>query len=294
MTIGRLDAQDVLHEWLSPDAGYFLRAGRLLESGETPFQRYEVWQTSAFGTLFRLDGCFMTSEHDEYLYHENLIHVAGTVHQDLQRALIIGGGDGGSAEELLKYPGMTHVVLVELDGKVIDIARKYLQTVHRGSLDDPRLSLHLADGLEYVRRTAPAADQRFDLVVLDLTDPIGPAEALYSEAFFADCRALLNPGGALSLHIGAPLHHPERVAELLSRLRTVFARVQPYFTYIPLYGAQWGFAIASDTLDPLAIAPQELDQRIRSRGITHLQHYNGAIHHAQFALPNRFRYLAQP
>lgn len=281
----------VLSESLSADAGYFLQAGRLLERGESEWQSYEVWDTPRFGRLFRLDGCFMTSERDEFYYHENIIHVPGLAHAGPRRALIIGGGDGGSAEELLKYPGMEKVVLAELDAKVIDIARRYFDAVHHGALDDPRVDIRIGDGMKYVHEDGPAARDRYDLIVLDLTDPVGPAEALYAEDFFRACRALLATGGALSLHIGSPVFQPERVRALVERLRQVFACVRPYFLYIPLYGSLWGLASASDSLDPLGLDEAEIDRRLAARGIARLQHLNAAVYRAQFALPNHLRAL---
>lgn len=284
-------ADDLLAENLCADAGYFLRGGRLLEAGQSPWQAYEVWETPRFGRLFRLDGCFMSSERDEFYYHENLVHVPGVAHPGPRSALIIGGGDGGSAKELLKYPSMERIVLVELDEKVVDISRRYLQTVHRGALDHPRVEVRIGDGLEYVHHDGPAVGERFDLIVLDLTDPVGPAAALHTADFFAACRALLAPGGALSLHIGTPVYQPERVQTLVRSLRSVFACVRPYFLYIPLYGSLWGLASASDAVDPLALSAAEVDERLSARGIAGLQHLNGAVHCAQFALPNHLRAL---
>ena len=281
----------LLVEALNEDAGHYLRKGRLIEAGETPYQSYEVWETPGFGRLFRLDGYFMTSERDEFFYHENLIHVPCVAHPAPRSALIIGGGDGGSADELFKHPSMTRVVLVELDDKVVDIARKHLPTVHNGSLDDPRVELRFADGLVYVRETAPAEGSRFDLIVLDLTDPIGPAEALYTEAFFEDCKRLLTEHGALSLHIGAPVFQPERVRDLVTRLRKVFRHVAPHFHYIPLYGSLWGMACAADSLDPTALDAATVDARIAERALPALQYYNGQTHHASFAQPNYLKQL---
>lgn len=280
-----------LTEDLNEDSGFFIRAAKLIEQGVSDYQTYEVWDTRQFGRLFRLDGYFMTSERDEFFYHENLIHVPAIAHPNPYSALIIGGGDGGSAEELLKYPCMNEVVLVELDGKVVDIARKHLHKVHRGALDDPRLELRIEDGLRYVREVAPSTCRRFDLIVLDLTDPIGPAEALYTETFFRDCKALLAEQGAVTLHIGSPVFQPERLLRLMNNLRAVFAHVAPYFMYIPLYGSQWGMAVASDCLDPRAVGESEVDHRLTQRGIIDLQYYNGAMHMAQFALPNYLRKL---
>ena len=283
--------EDVLAESLCDDAGYFLRGGRLLEAGRSPWQTYEVWETPRFGRLFRLDGCFMTSERDEFYYHENIIHVPGLAHPGPRSALIIGGGDGGSAEELLKYSTMERIVIAELDEQVVTISRRYLQNVHHGALDDPRVDVRIGDGMKYVNEDGPAAGDRYDMIVLDLTDPVGPAEALYAADFFAACRALLTEGGVLSLHIGTPIYQPERVQALVRRLRAVFACVRPYFLYVPLYGSLWGLASASDTVDPAALSSAEVDQRLNERKLAGLQHLNGAVHCAQFALPNHLRAL---
>ena len=286
-----LDKEGFLLEHLSEDAGFFYRGGKLLEQGRSEWQDYEVWETPLFGRLFRLDGCFMTSERDEFYYHENLIHVPGVAHPGLRRALILGGGDGGSADELLKYPGIERIVIAELDAKVVELSRRHLRAVHHGALDDARVEVRIGDGMKYVHEDGPAAGERYDLIVLDLTDPVGPAEALYAADFFAACKALLAEGGALTLHIGTPVFQPERVRELVDRLRRVFAKLRPYFLYIPLYGSLWGMACASDTLDPAALGAEEVDRRLATRSIRELQHFNGAVHCAQFALPNHLRAL---
>ncbi len=288
---GLLDDTRFLYEGQTEDVGCYVRAGRLLEKGESAWQSYEVWDTPAFGKLFRLDGYFMTSERDEFYYHENLIHVPAIVHPGLRRVLIIGGGDGGSAEELLKYSSVERIVLAELDEKVVELARRHFHSVHHGSLDDPRVEVRIGDGMAYVQEQGVAGGDRYDLIVLDLTDPVGPAEALYSETFFRECKALLSEGGALTLHIGSPVYQPDRVQDLLRRLRRVFALARPYFLYMPLYGSLWGLASASDSLDPLALSADEIDRRLAERAIGDLQHYNGSVHHAQFALPNNLRTL---
>ena len=206
---------DFILEPLNDYAGHYQRGGRLIESGRTAFQQYEIWESPQFGKLFRLDGFFMTSERDEFFYHENLIHIPAICQDAPQSAMIIGGGDGGAAEELFKYPSMQEVVLVEIDEKVVDIAREHLFAVHKGALDESRLTLHIDDGLHYVRTTAPAEGKTFDLIVLDLTDPVGPAEALYTERFFRDCKALLSAQGALTLHLAR--HHATAAPSLPPR-----------------------------------------------------------------------------
>ncbi|OGA21963.1 MAG: hypothetical protein A3I01_03475 [Betaproteobacteria bacterium RIFCSPLOWO2_02_FULL_65_24] len=276
-----------LYEFLNRDYGFFIRSSGRLEEGHTGLQSLEVHETPQFGKLFRLDGCFMTSEREEFVYHENLIHPALTAHRDPRRVLIIGGGDGGAAEEALKHPGVEQVTLVELDGKVVEIAKKYFGKIHHGVFESPRLRLLIQDGLQFLAQTG----ERFDFIALDLPDPIGPATALYEEAFFRDCKRALAPGGVLTLHMGSPVSLPERVKMHYERLARVFAVVRPYVMFIPLYGCLWSMAACSDTLDPLAIAASEVDRRIAQRGLGGLQYYNGATHHGVFALPNFVREL---
>jgi spermidine synthase len=277
----------LLTEYLTADTGFFVRSAREFERFQSPYQAVEVHDTVPFGTLFRLDGHFMTSEKDEFFYHENLVHTAAIAHPAPERALIVGGGDGGSAEELLKYPTMKSVTLVEIDLAVIDIARKYFASIHRGALSDPRLTIKVEDGLAYVR----SASDSFDLIVLDLTDPGGPSEPLYTADFYRACAARLNPTGALTLHIASPIAHPDRIRVALANLRAAFAIVTPFLVCVPLYGGLWMMASASATLNPAYLTPLDVDRRIAQRKIRDLQYYNGGVHRAGFALPNFVRDL---
>ena len=277
-----------IFERLTDAAGVYFE-GTLSERRTTPFQLLEVYETPALGRIFRLDGFNMTSERDEFFYHENLVHPAAVAHPAPRRALVIGGGDGGSSEELLKHRTLEVVHMAELDPVVVEVSRAKFGAVHRGAFDDPRFKLTVGDGLAYLRETPV----RYDLVSMDLTDPVGPSLELYSPATFALAKGAMAPGGALTLHIGSPWFHPERVRQTLANLRQVFAVVAPYFAYIPIYGSVWGFATASDTLDPRAISPAEVERVISARGVGDLQFYNGEVHRALFALPNYVKELVK-
>jgi len=283
-----------LEEKLADDCGYFFTGDILLDSGHTGFQSYEVFSTRAFGKLFRLDGCLMLHERDEYLYHENLVHLPGLAHGTPSSALVIGGGDGGTAEELLKYPSMQKVVTVELDGKVIDIARQHFASVHRGAFDDARHELRVQDGLKFVREDAPAAKTSFDLICLDLTDPIGPSVELYTEKYMRECKAILAPGGALSMHLGPVYFQPERVKGLFASLRQVYRHVTPYAVYIPFYGSLWSFAVASDNLQPGQLSEAEINGRLAALKLPHLQFLTGATYRAVQAIPPALASLFPP
>lgn len=288
---GQPDAGSLILEWLNEHSAYGYRKGRLVEATQSPWQSIEVHDTPQWGRLFRLDGAFMTSERDEFHYHESLVHPAAIAHPAPRAALVIGGGDGGSTEELLKHPSIERVVMAELDPEVIRVAREHLTEVHRGALDDARLDIRIGDAWSTVEAIARKGDERFDLVLLDLTDPDTPAFRLYSREFFALVRQVLAPGGALVLHIGSPVFKPDRVSKLLGELADCYRIVRPMGLYIPLYGAYWGLAVASDELDPCEMDQQEVARRLAARQIGDLQLYNEATHQGLFALPNYYRRL---
>ncbi len=276
-----------MYEWLNGDYGFFLRSSKLIEASKTRFQDLEIHETPQFGKLFRLDGCFMTSEREEFVYHETLIHPALAALSAPKRVLIIGGGDGGAAEEALKHPSLDQVVMVELDEKVVEIAKQHFGAIHRGAFVHPKLKLLIDDGLKYLAETK----EKFDHIALDLPDPIGPATALYEEAFFRDCKRSLAPGGVLTLHMGSPWSRPDRVRMLYGRLAKMFKIARPYTMFIPLYGCLWSMCACSDSTDVASVGATEIDARVSARGVTHLQYYNGATHQALFALPNFVRDL---
>ncbi len=263
------------------------RSTRQIADFQSDYQRVEVHDTESFGRLFRLDGRFMTSEKDEFVYHECMVHPAAICHPSPQRALVIGGGDGGSTEELLKHPSMERVVMAELDGAVVEMAREQLGSIHRGAFDDPRLEVRIGDGFAYVKETTDT----FDLIVLDLTDPDTPAERLYTADFFRLCQRILRPGGAITLHIGSPYFDPNTVQRLTRELKEVFAIVRPMTAYVPLYGSLWGMATASDTLDPLTVDREVIAHRMAERKIDNLDYYDAEMHQALFTLPVYVRRL---
>jgi spermidine synthase len=277
----------IIFDWLNANAGYGFTARARLQTLQSPYQRIEVYDTPQFGRLFRLDGRLMTSEGEEFFYHECMTHPAMLTHPDPQSVLVIGGGDGGSSEELFKHPSVRRIVMAELDQAVIDISKRYLRRIHQGAFDDPRLAVRIGDGFDFVRTTT----ERFDLIVLDLTDPDTPAFALYSEQFFRMCRTILNPGGLLTLHLGSPVYQQSTVRKNADNLRKVFSQVHPMSLYIPLYGSLWCLAVASDSADPRALGADLIAARMRERGLTDLQYYNAELHGALFVLPNFVRDL---
>ena len=282
--------EHLLMEPLNDGTGFYIKARRRIGEWQTRYQKMAIFDTAQYGKLFRLDGFNMTSEKEEFVYHENLIHPALAAHNAPKKVLVIGGGDGGSSEEALKHPSVEQVTMVEIDEDVIRVAKEHFGAVHNGVFDNPKLRLLIEDGMRFVRETS----EKFDLIALDLNDPMGPAEALYSTEFFQQLRHTLAPGGALVLHIGSPVARPDRVAELAQRLNGVFRIVRPYTMYIPLYGSLWAMAVCSDKLDPKAFTADEIDRRIEQRKLQDLRYYNGETHEGVFALPNYVRDLVAP
>ncbi len=281
------DGDEVVLEDLNDHSVYGFRFQRRLLSTRTRHQQLELLESAQLGRTLRLDGRFMTSEKDEFFYHEALVHPAALVHPFPERALILGGGDGGAAEELLKHGSVEGITLVDLDAEVIEVARRELAGIHRGALDDPRVRILCEDGELFVA----TAEDSFDLVLLDLTDPETPAGPLYTQAFMSRLKRILAPGGAVVIHLGAPFFEGEQVRALVRSLRDTFRIVSPYGLHIPLYGAYWGMAVASDDLDPSSLSALELADRLRRRAITDLRYYNPSVHAGLFALPNFYREL---
>lgn len=283
-----------LLESLTPDFGHFVRATRLLYSGRTPFQKIELFESPQFGKTLRLDNVFQTSVGDEFFYHEMMVHPALIAHPAPERVLIVGAGDGGMAEEVLKHRTVRQVVMVELDGEVVRFAREHLGEINRGCFDDPRLTLHIADGFRFVQEAA-ARGERFDAAILDLTDPIGPSRPLYTVEFYQTLSRLLGEDGIQVHHLETPITRPEMFRQLFANVKAVYAQVHPLFQYVPLYGTLWAFCNASQRLDPSRLDADAIAKRIDQRGLTDLRIYNADTHRAAYAQPGFVReILARP
>jgi len=280
-------SQAMAFETLTADSFAATRINQILAHQSSLMQDIEIVDTKDFGKVMRIDGAMMTSEKDEFFYHECLVHPAAMTHPEPRTALIIGGGDGGSCEELLKHPSINSITLCEIDAEVVKMARQHLHTIHRGALDDPKIQHRYEDGFAYVHKST----EQFDLILLDLTDPVSPngstlAATCMTEKFFQACAQRLTEQGMLVLHLGSPYYHPQRFADTLQKLRPAFPQLHPYTVFIPLYGALWGMAIASKHSNPVTISASTVNLQIKHRRLPLLKYYNGEIHQALFALPN--------
>lgn len=267
------------------DAVYGFPNARRLARVDSPYQRIEVWDTPQLGRLFTLDGRPMTSSGDEFIYHECMVHPAALTHPAPKAALVLGGGDGGAARQLLRHPGIERIVVAELDAEVVRLTREYLADVQGDAFDDPRVELVIGDAAHYVA----AATAQFDLIVFDLTPPDSPAAGLYTPDFYRQLKRVMSPNAILSLHLGSPYFHAERVAGLLGDLRDTFAMVRTMHTFVPLYGSLWMMATASDTLDPAALTAETLTQRLATRQIDSLRHYDPAFNAGLFSASRSVR-----
>jgi spermidine synthase len=275
-------------QWLleagAPGALHGLLASRTLVDRVSPYQRVRVYETQAHGRVLMLDDAFMCTERDEFFYHEALIHPNALTHSNPRSALIIGGGDGGSVRQLCKHSTIKKIVLVEIDGLVIDTALKFLGNIHGGMLNtesNSRLSVHIEDGAEFLR----CSGERWDLLVLDLTDPAPLANELYGDAFYGLCAQRLAQNGLLSLQVASPVLRPDIIVSIVQKLRRHFKIVAPYLVPTPHAGGLWMMISASHAIDPRNTTASMVNGRMTARGILDLQYYCPDTHLAMFAQP---------
>lgn len=278
------DAAHLTMEWLTRDVVHGFARRRPPVTIQTPVQILEWHDTHALGRVFTLDGACMASERDEFIYHECMVHVPALTHGDPKSAFIMGGGDGCSARELLRYAGMERIVVAELDPVVVASCRQQFAHVNGGALDHPRVDVRIGDALATLRES----DARYDLIVMDLTDPgddDSPASALYSPDTYALIRSRLTANGLVTLHIGSAFYHPERFRQTLKELRSVFGEVAAYKAFMPVYGCEWGMACASMTGNPAQLARAEIAARHAAHHLSGLRFYTPSVHASLFAWP---------
>ena len=223
----------------------------------------------------------MTSEKDEFIYHEMLTHVPILAHGLARRVLIIGGGDGGMLREVAKHDSVEHITMVEIDGTVVEMCKEFLPNHSRGCFEDPRLNLVIEDGMRFVATT----EERFDVIISDSTDPIGPGEVLFSENFYEACRRCLNPGGILVTQNGTPFMQLEGVQNTAGRMRGLFPDWHFYQAAVPTYiGGSMTFAWGATDTATRKVSLETLQQRFIGTGIV-TRYYNPEIHLGAFALP---------
>jgi spermidine synthase len=211
-------------------------AGRVLEERQSDYQRVTIIESERYGRGLLLDGCWMTAERQERHYHEALVHPALCGAESIERVLVIGGGDGGTARECLRHPGVRHLDLVEIDGLVVEGSQKHLPSIGGAAWSDPRLQLTIGDGIAWVEE---APDASYDVVIVDGSDPAGPAEGLFNRAFFTHCRRLLRPGGVFATQSESPEAFRNVHIDMVMLLREVFGHADPLYGWVPMYPSGW-------------------------------------------------------
>ena len=271
-------------EAVSPELSVMLKVRQVYYSGQTAYQKVEVLDSELFGRSLILDGKTQSTERDEYIYHETLVHPAMLCNPEPKQVFIGGGGEGGTLREVLGHKSVKQVTMVDLDSEVVALCREYLPNHHKGSFDDPRTSLIHQDARSYLQNTS----DYYDVIILDLVDPLegGTAALLYTQEFYAIAKARLNPGGVLVTQSGPAglLNYTECFTTIFNTLGTVFDHTTATQVHIPAFQTLWGFTIASDTPFPEA-SEDEVDAQIASRLASTLKYYDGVSHRNMLALP---------
>jgi spermidine synthase len=210
--------------------------GRVLVEEQSPFQRITVIDSLRYGKGLLLDGCWMTAERQERHYHESLVHPALCSAAQIERVLVIGGGDGGTARECLRHPGVQHLDMVEIDGRVVALSQQHLPSIGGGCWQDPRFHLTVGDGIAWAANASTAS---YDVVLVDGSDPAGPAEGLFNRAFFEQCRRILKPGGVFATQSESPEAFRQVHIDTVTVIRDVFGHADPMYGWVPMYPSGW-------------------------------------------------------
>ena len=277
---------DRFFETLYDAYGQSFSVDELLFAAHTEHQDLKIFHNAKFGRVMTLDGVVQTTERDEFIYHEMLTHVPILAHGAARDVLIIGGGDGGILREVCRHEGVASVTMVEIDAAVVEMAKTYFPGHSDGAFEDPRFDLVIDDGANFVANT----ERRFDVVIVDSTDPIGPGEVLFEHDFYANCKRCMQPGGVLVTQNGVAFFQLEETLNTARRFRNVFADRWFYCAAVPSYiGGHMMFGWGTDNADLRKLDRATLEARFAAAGLD-TRYYSSDIHAAAFALP---RYVAQ-
>lgn len=259
---------------------FSIKVNRQPYSAQSQFQRIDVFESDEFGRFLVLDGYMMLTERDEFIYHEMIVHPAMAVHPKAQRVLVVGGGDGGAVRELLRYPSLQRIDLVEIDQQVVDTCKQFFAFT-APALTDPRVRVHYADGLRFVRDVV----DEYDLIIVDSTDPFGPGEGLFTKEFYGNCYKALRPDGILINQHESPFYAADALAVQRAHKRIVqsFDTSMVYQAHIPTYpSGHWLFGFTSKQYHPLQDFNADAWKALRLP----TRYYNTQLHRGAFALPN--------
>lgn len=267
-----------------------LKADRVLFDSETEHQQLIIFENSDFGRVMMLDGVVQLSTRDEFVYHEMMAHVPLFAHGKAKRVLIVGGGDGGVLREVLKHPEVKSATLCEIDRSVIDLAREHFPDVSAGAFDDKRTRVVIADGTKFVHET----DDRFDVILVDSTDPIGPGAVLFTKEFYTDCRRALAPGGVLVTQNGLPFLQAPELKQSVSYFRDLFDDAFAYLATTPSYfGGSMSYGWATDDKKLRQRKLKKIERRYKKAGRFPTRYWRPDMQLAAFALPTYIRELVE-
>ena len=276
-------------EWELPRSGHLFHVKKILYQGKSQYQEIEVAELEHIGKVLILDGKIQSSLLDEYVYHEALVHPAMILHGKPERVLILGGGEGATAREVLRFKTVKEVVMVDIDREVIEVAKKYLPEWHKGALEDPRLKLIIGDGFEYVEKNT--SKEKFDVIIADLADPIeaGPAYKLYTKEFYEMIKGLLKSGGVFVTQATSLSYMVNVHAIIRNTIASVFKYVASYSIFIKSFDDEWSFVIASDEKDPRILTKDKVDELLAMLVEGENKFYDGESHLRMFNLPKYAR-----
>ncbi|HWB43866.1 MAG TPA: polyamine aminopropyltransferase [Hyphomicrobiaceae bacterium] len=278
-----------IEETFHPHWRVRLEASSVLHEMKTAHQHLVIFTNETWGTVLMLDGVCQLTTSDEFIYHEMMAHVPLMALARPRRVLVVGGGDGGVLREVLKHPSVQKATLCEIDRAVIDLSLKYYPEIAGNAFDDPRADIVIADGLKYVAETK----ERFDAIIVDSSEPIGPSAVLHTPEFFADCKRALKGGGILVTQNGLPFLFPDHLQATTAIFASLFKRAAPYLCTQPCYfGGPFALNLATDDKGVLKLDAKDLEKRRRKREVTDLRYWTPEAHIAAFALPAYARKVA--
>ncbi|MEB3844203.1 MAG: polyamine aminopropyltransferase [Desulfurococcales archaeon] len=274
-------------EWGTPASAHMHGVKRFIYHGRSEFQEIQVVEYEELGKALILDGKTQSAIVDEYVYHEALVHPAMILHGNPRRVLVLGGGEGATIREVLRFKSVERVVMVDIDPVVIEVAKKYLPEWHQGSFDDERVELVIGDGLKYINE----AGEKFDVIIADLADPLeaGPAYKLYVKEFYEAVKKRLNPGGVFVTQATSPSIMPYTHAVIYNTIRSVFKHAAYYHVYIKSFDSVWGFVLASDEKDPSSLDAGRIREYLKNNVIGENRFYDEIAHTHMFSVPKNVR-----
>lgn len=283
-----------MSEWIDEtlhDAFRFsLKADSVLVDDRSEHQHIVIFENAEFGRMLMLDGVVQLAMRDEFIYHEMMAHMPLFALDAPETVLIVGGGDGGVLREVLQHQSVRTAVLCEIDASVLERSREYFPEVSDGAYDNPRSEIVIADGMQFTAET----ERRFDAILVDSTDPIGPGAILFTPEFYANCRRCLAPGGVLVTQNGLPFVQGSELQDTMRAFRSLFDDAWAYLATTPTYvGGPMSFGWGSDDPRLRQVSPSELADRF-DRAAMATRYYRPDVHHAAFALPGYVRDLVDP